>query len=67
MLKYYVKTTEALKRLRTDTDGVVSLEYVIVAACICAVVVAAFGTGGTLPAALTSGFGKITAAIAGLS
>ena len=45
MLKYYVKTTEALKRLRTDKDGVVSFEYVIVAACIVAAVVAAFGTG----------------------
>ena len=33
MLKYYIKTTEALKRLRTDNDGVVSFEYVIVAAC----------------------------------
>ena len=31
MLKYYIKTTEALKRLRTDKDGVVSFEYVIVA------------------------------------
>ena len=45
MLKYYIKTTEALKRLRTDKDGVVSFEYMIVAACIVAAVVAAFGTG----------------------
>ena len=45
MLKYYVKTREALKRLRTDKDGVVSFEYVIVAACIIAAVAAAFGTG----------------------
>ena len=45
MLKYYIKTTEALKRLRTDKDGVVSFEYVIVAACIVAAVAAAFGTG----------------------
>ena len=34
----------ALKRLSTDKDGVVSFEYVIVAACIVAAVVAAFGT-----------------------
>ena len=47
MLKYYVKTTEALKRLRTDKDGVVSFEYVIVAACVVAAVVAAFGTGAS--------------------
>ena len=49
MLKYYVKTSEAVKRLRTDKDGVVSFEYVIVAACIVAVVAAAFGTGGASP------------------
>ena len=45
MLKNYIKTREALLRLRTDKDGVVSFEYVIVAACIVAAVVAAFGTG----------------------
>ena len=44
MLRYYVKATEALKRLRTDKDGVVSFEYVIVAVCIIAAVLAAFGT-----------------------
>ena len=44
MLRYYVKATEALKRLRTDKDGVVSSEYVIVAVCIIAAVLAAFGT-----------------------
>jgi hypothetical protein len=32
MLKYYVKTRDVLERLRTDKDGVVSFEYVIVAA-----------------------------------
>jgi len=63
MLKYYIKTTEALKRLRSDQDGVVSLEYVIVAACVCVVVIAAFNTGGSLPTALSDGFGKITTAL----
>jgi pilus assembly protein Flp/PilA len=68
MLKYSIKTTEALKRLHTDKDGVVSFEYVIVAACIVTVVIAVFsGTGaGTVTAALTAGLGKITAAIAAL-
>jgi Flp pilus assembly pilin Flp len=66
MLKYYIKATEALKRLRTDNEGVVSLEYVIVAACVVTVVIAAFNTGGSLPGALTTGFGKITTAMAGL-
>ena len=42
MLKNYIET---VKRLGTDKDGVVSFEYVIVAACIVAAVVAAFGTG----------------------
>ncbi|UGY02106.1 Flp family type IVb pilin [Bradyrhizobium quebecense] len=45
MLQSYIKITEGLKRLRTDKDGVVSFEYVIVAACIVAAVSAAFGTG----------------------
>jgi pilus assembly protein Flp/PilA len=43
MSKYH-EATEALKRLTTDKDGVVSFEYVIVAACIVAAVAAAFGT-----------------------
>ena len=47
MLKYYVKTTEALKRLRADKDGVVSFEYVIVAVCIIGAVLAAFGNDAT--------------------
>jgi Flp pilus assembly pilin Flp len=65
MLKYYIKTTEALKRLRADTDGVVSFEYVIVAACIVGAVAAAFGTGagGNIGTALTSAIGKITTAV----
>jgi len=64
MLKYYVKTTEALKRLRADQDGVVSFEYIIVAACIIGAVVAAFGTGtgGAIATALTGGITAITAA-----
>ena len=45
MLQSYLKIPEGLRRLRTDKDGVVSVEYVIVAACIVAAVSAAFGTG----------------------
>jgi pilus assembly protein Flp/PilA len=65
MLKYYIKTTEALKKLRADTNGVVSFEYVIVAACIVAAVAAAFGTtaGGGIGAALTTAIGKVTTAV----
>ena len=64
MLKYYVKATEALKGLRSDNDGVVSFEYVIVAVCIIAAVLAAFGTTTTtgIGAALTNGVAKVTAA-----
>ena len=46
MLKNYIET---VKRLGTDKDGVVSFEYVIVAACIVAAVACCVrGTGGTL-------------------
>jgi Flp pilus assembly pilin Flp len=64
MLNYYVKTTEALKNLRTDQEGVVSFEYIIVAACIIGAVAAAFGTGatGAIGTALTGGISSITAA-----
>jgi pilus assembly protein Flp/PilA len=44
MLKSYLKATEALKSLRANQDGVVSFEYIIVAACIVAAVLVAFGT-----------------------
>jgi pilus assembly protein Flp/PilA len=66
MVKHYINTRKALLHLSTDKDGVVSLEYVIVAACVVAVVIAAFSTGGSLPGALTSGFAAITTAMAGL-
>ncbi len=65
MLKYYIKTTEALKRLRADKDGVVSFEYVIVAACVVAAVGAAFGLGGTGPisSALSSAISSIASKV----
>jgi pilus assembly protein Flp/PilA len=64
MLKYYIKTTEALKRLRADQDGVVSFEYVIVAVCIIGAVLAAYGTttGTGIGSALSGGIGKIVTA-----
>jgi pilus assembly protein Flp/PilA len=65
MLKHYIKTTEALKGLSLDESGVVSFEYVIVAACIVGAVAAAFGTGagGGIATALTTAIGSITTAI----
>ncbi|MGY3483156.1 pilus assembly protein Flp/PilA [Bradyrhizobium sp. USDA 4011] len=65
MLKYYINTTETLRNLRADQDGVVSFEYVIVAACIVAAVVAAFGTDTSsgIGAALSSAISAITAKV----
>lgn len=65
MLRYRVKSTDALKRLRTDQDGVVSFEYVMVAACIVGSVSAAFGTGagGAVAIALASAISTVSAAI----
>ncbi len=71
MLKIYVKTSDLLARLRTDKDGVVSFEYVIVAACIVAAVSAAFGTSKTvgiglaLSTAITDISTAVTAAVTG--
>ena len=63
MLKYYVKTTEALKRLRADQAGVVSFEYILVAACIIIAVGFAFGTttGGNLATALSGAIVSVVA------
>ena len=55
MLKLYIQGQELLARLRSKQEGVVSFEYVIVAACIVAAVAAAFGTG------TSSGIGKALA------
>ena len=72
MLKYYVKTTEALKlttealkRLRSDMNGVVSFEYVIVAACVVAAVLFAFGpTGsGAIGSSLSSAIAAIVSKV----
>jgi Flp pilus assembly pilin Flp len=64
MLSYHVRSTDALKRLRTDEDGVVSFEYIIVAACIIGAVSAAFGTGATggIGTALSGAIAVVTAA-----
>ena len=65
MLKLYVKTSDLLARLRKDTGGVVSFEYVIVAACIVTAVGLAFGAGasGPIASALTTAIGKVSTAL----
>ena len=45
MLKFYVKASDLLERLRTDKDGVVSFEYIVVAALVIAAVGVAYSTG----------------------
>ncbi len=71
MLKFYVQAREATRRLRSDVRGVVSFEYVIVAACIVAAVVAAFGTSKTtgiglaLSTAITDISAQVTKAVTG--
>lgn len=64
MLKVYVKAHDLIDRLRADKDGVVSFEYIIVAACIVAAVAAAFGTNTAtgIGLALSDGLGRVTAA-----
>jgi Flp pilus assembly pilin Flp len=69
MLKFPIKFSQLLNRLRADKNGVVSFEYVIVAACIVAAVAAAFGTstasgiGQVLSNALTTIGNAVTTAV----
>jgi pilus assembly protein Flp/PilA len=62
MLKYCIKTREAVKRLRTDKDGVVSFEYVIVVFCIVGAVALAFP--GNIGLVLTNAITAIGTAVA---
>jgi hypothetical protein len=63
MLELYLKTTEALKHLWANKDGMVSFEYIIVAACVIAVVSFVFGFNGPLVSALTGGLQAISTAL----
>jgi pilus assembly protein Flp/PilA len=63
MLKLYAKGRDLLERLPEDRDGVVSFEYLIVAALIIGAVGLAYGAGGaTISAALSTGFTDVTTA-----
>lgn len=70
MTKFYIKGREAILRVRNDANGVVSFEYVIVAACVVGAVVLAFGTGAggaiatALGTAITAIVTQVTAATA---
>ncbi|MBR1279247.1 hypothetical protein [Bradyrhizobium sp. AUGA SZCCT0283] len=60
------KFLNEVKTLAKEQDGVVSFEYVIVAACIVGAVGLAFGVGGTGPisSALSSAISTIAAKVA---
>ena len=61
MLKYYVKASDLLERLRADQDGTVSWEYILVAALVIVAVGTAFGPGatGAVETALATGLTTI--------
>jgi pilus assembly protein Flp/PilA len=60
MLKFYVKANDLLERLRTDKDGVVSFEYIVVAALVIAAVGVAYSTGAVnIQTVLTGGVGTL--------
>jgi pilus assembly protein Flp/PilA len=71
MIELYIKARDAFSALRMDKDGVVSMEYVVLAACIVGVVAAVFGGGaggplGTaLSGAITTIAGQVTNAVTG--
>jgi hypothetical protein len=64
MSKTYLQAIGLLDRVRTDKEGVVSFEYVVVAGAVVAAVVAAFGSfgggsTGALGTALSNGLNAI--------
>ena len=69
MLQHHVHIFETLKRLRSDEKGVVSFEYVIVAACVVGAVITAFGTGstGAIETALSTVLNLITTAVSAVT
>jgi len=65
MLKFYVKASETLRQLRSDEQGVVSFEYIIVAVCIITTVGLVFAATGSdsISGALSTGVGRISTAL----
>jgi pilus assembly protein Flp/PilA len=65
MLSHLVRIADALMRLRKDKHGVVSFEYVIVAAAMIAVagVVFSANTGGLIKGALETALNTIGTAV----
>lgn len=65
MLRLFVKITDAMRRLRTDKDGVISFEYVIVAVVVIAIAGVVFNanTGGLIKGALATALNTIGTAV----
>jgi pilus assembly protein Flp/PilA len=63
MLKFYAEASETLRQLRSDVTGVVSFEYIVVAASVVAAVAFVFAAGGPtgISGALQSGISAILA------
>jgi pilus assembly protein Flp/PilA len=62
MLKFFMRTGEAVRHLRSDERGVVSFEYVIVVFCIVGAVSLVFRTdGGTIKDVLSTSVSTIAA------
>jgi len=69
MMGYLNQIAQGLHNLRTDKEGVVSFEYVIVAACVVGAVITAFGTGttGAIETALNTVITAITSAVSAVT
>jgi pilus assembly protein Flp/PilA len=67
MLKYYANARDLVGRLRTDMDGTVSWEYILVAALVIVAVGTAFGPGatGAVEVALANGVTAIVTSFNG--
>jgi pilus assembly protein Flp/PilA len=67
MRRYCGKTGDLLKRMLSDEGGVVSFEYVIVAFCLVATVLSAFGTNanGTIAKGLANALNAIVIKVGG--
>jgi pilus assembly protein Flp/PilA len=50
-------------RFIKDESGATAIEYGLIAAGLAVVVIAIFGSGGTVQTALTNAFGKVTTAV----
>jgi pilus assembly protein Flp/PilA len=55
----------AIARFIRDEEGATAIEYGIIAGLMAVILVAIFGTNGSLATAITDAFGRITSALSG--